>query len=142
MVVTKTMPSIHDNHLYACWIDCESRQIVLHTAFRDAEPTEYTDIIFTDVIAHRFEHALAQNILFDVVEEPLARTIEANAALFANSWRHGWPPVEYDGDLALLLHRLTAASTRAFRIEASFGMFGWVLAGDCRFVRRDARAGR
>jgi hypothetical protein len=66
----KNMISVHDNHVYGCSLDFENHRITLHTYFRDKSPHEYTDIVFFGVVAHRFEHVLSGNILFDVTEVP------------------------------------------------------------------------
>ena len=66
----RSEPSVHDNIVYAYKVDCRHRLIVLHTAYRDREPQEFTDIVFKDVIAHHFEHVLQENILFDIEEAP------------------------------------------------------------------------
>ena len=128
--------SIHDNDIYGYTVDCEGRRLVLHTAFRDRAPIEYTDIVFGDVLAHHFEHVLAGNILFDIEESDIATLVQDNKDLFADSWRYGWPPVEYNGDLNRLAYALRAISTRAFTIESSYGLSGWVLATTCDRVSR------
>jgi hypothetical protein len=128
--------SIHDNVVYAYTVDCEGRRLVLHTAFRDGEPIEYTDVVFRDVLAHHFEHVLAGNILFGIEESEIAMLVQENKDLFANSWRYGWPPVEYNGDLNGLVDALRTVSTRAFTIESSYGLSGWVLASGYERVSR------
>ncbi len=50
--VMRPETSIHDNIVYAFSVDCEGRRLVLHTAFRDREPQEFTDVNFRDVVAH------------------------------------------------------------------------------------------
>ena len=105
-------PSVHDNIVYAYTVDCEARRLVLHTVFRHREPNEFTDVVFREVVAHDFSHVLAGNILFDVGESDIATLILQNKELFAESWRYGWPPVDYNGDLNVLLKALRAASVR------------------------------
>jgi hypothetical protein len=131
-----TEPSVHDNFVYAYAVDCEARRLVLHTAFRDREPHELTDVVFRDVVAHRFEHVLPGNILFDVEEVDVAALVRENQSLLAHSWRYDWPPVKYDGDLGALVAALRASSIRAYSIGSSYGLSGWVLAGACERVTR------
>jgi hypothetical protein len=133
-------PSVHDNFVYAYSVDCEGRRLVLHTTFRDREPPEFTDIVFRDVVAHHFEHVLPGNILFDVVEADVAAVVRDNERLLAESWRYGWPPVEYRGDLNALVEALKASSVRAYTIDSSCGLSGWVLAGACERLSRDEAA--
>ncbi len=130
--------SVHDNFVYGYSVDCERRRLVLHTAYKDREPHEFTDIVFRDVVAHHFEHVLPGNILFDVEEVDLTHLVRENAALFGQSWRYAWPPFEYDGDLELLIRLMQAASVRAYAIGSSYGLSGWVLAGSSERVARSA----
>lgn len=128
--------SVHDNFIYAYTVDCKSQRIVLHAAYLDNEPHEWTDLVFRDVVAHHFEHVQSDNIIFDVEEDDLTSVVNANADLFRDSWRYCWPPVEYAGDLQVLISKLQAALVRAFVINSSFGMHGWVLAGNYERVTR------
>jgi hypothetical protein len=132
--------SVHDNHVYAYSVDCEGRQLTLHTFFRDRDPIEYTDVVFRDVFAHRFEHVLKGNILFDIQEVDLAGLVQDNAELLTVSWRYGWPPFDYDGDLAKLVSAMQAASARAFAISSSYGLSGWVVARSSERVGRGSPA--
>jgi hypothetical protein len=129
-------PSVHDNFVYAYAVECEQRRIVLHTAYRDREPHEFTDIVFSEVAAHHLEHVLPANILFDVEETDLQGLIHDNAAMFEASWRHGWPAVNYRGDLRALTAALRAASIKAYAIRSSYGLGGWVLAVSCQRIAR------
>ena len=128
--------SVHDNFLTGYTVDCEGRRITLHTVYRDREPFEYTDVLFHDVFAHRFEHGLEGNIRFDVEETNLAALVQGDAELFTKSWRYGWPPFEYNGDLEQLVRSMQAASARAFEISASYGLSGWVIARSSERVAR------
>src|SRR4051794_25026115 len=107
-------PSVHDNFVYAFSMDCEGRRLTLHTAYRDSEPHTFTDVVFRDVVAHHFEHVLPVNILFDVEEGDVTAILRENERLLSESWRYGWPPVEYGGDLDALVEALKASSVRAY----------------------------
>ncbi|HEX8524538.1 MAG TPA: hypothetical protein VF669_19945 [Tepidisphaeraceae bacterium] len=133
-------PSVHDNVVYAYTIDCEGRRLVLHTAFTEREPWEFTDVVFRDVVAHHFEHVLPGNILFDVEETDVAALVRENERLLSESWRWGWPPVPYDGDLNALVVGLNASGVRAYAVRSSYGLSGWVFAGSCQRVPRGEAA--
>lgn len=120
--------TIHDNTVYGYAVNCANRRIVLHTRFGNGRKTELVDVVFHDVLAHRFEHVLEQNILFDTDEIDLAELVQREASLLRESWKWGWPPVKYEGDLATLVSELRARSLKAFEISASLGMTGWVIA--------------
>ena len=63
--------------------------------------------------------------------------VNAESELFKESWRYCWPEVEYMGDLELLKSELSKKSIRAFSIESSYGLSGWVLAVECVRISRD-----
>ncbi len=132
--------SVHDNVVYAYSVDCNGERLTLHTAFGEREPREFTDVIFRGVVAHHFAHVLAGNILFDVTEVEVANVLRDNADLFADSWRYGWPSIEYEGDLEFLAKALKAASVRAYSISSSYGLSGWVLARVCERLARSEAA--
>jgi hypothetical protein len=60
--------SVHDNVVYAYAVLGEQRRLILHTEFRDGDAGEFTDVIFSSVIAHHFECVLSSNILFGIDE--------------------------------------------------------------------------
>jgi len=62
--------------------------------------------------------------------------VRENERLLADSWRYGWPPFEYRGNLDLLIEALKASAVRAYAIGSSYGLSGWVLAGSCERVAR------
>jgi hypothetical protein len=132
--------SVHDNFIYGYVVNCEQRRLTLHTAYRDREPHEFTDLIFREVVAHNFDHVLSSNILFDVEEDDVASIVQAQAHVFTDSWRWGWPPIEYNGNLAILTATLQDLQTHAFAISSSYGLSGWILAGSFEQVSRGEQA--
>jgi hypothetical protein len=131
------MRSIHDNNVYSYIVDCERKRITLHTSYRDSEPHEFTDIVFSDVVAHYFEHVLPGNILFAIDEVELHALLVENSELFERSWRYAWPNQDYKGDLDHLAKRLRDHSVKAFKLQSSYGLSGWVLAGNYELLARD-----
>jgi hypothetical protein len=132
--------SVHDNFIYAYALDCEGRRIVQHTHFRDGSANEYTDVIFTGVVAHHFEHVLSGNILFDVTEIPLRHLVTGSAALFAAGKAYGWPDgIEYR-DAEELIGILEGRGAHGFEISSSYGMGGWVIARAMERRKRENRA--
>jgi hypothetical protein len=134
------MISVHDNFVYGCSLDFENQRITLHTVYNEDSPHKYTDIVFRGVVAHRFEHILSGNILFDITEVLSDTIVDRDAILFAESWRYGWPPFEYDGDLNVLKSQLRAAGVLGFEVESSYGLSGWVLCTLSERLQRDDRA--
>jgi hypothetical protein len=133
-------PSVHDNFIYSYVVNCEKRELTLHTAYRDREPHEFTDLIFRELVAHCFEHVLSTNILFDVEEGDPASVVATHAEVFKESWHWGWPAIEYKGDLAVLTAALRRLQVRAYSVHSSFGLSGWILAGSCEWRSRSEPA--
>jgi hypothetical protein len=132
--------SVHDNQVYGYSVDCEGRRLIFYTVYPHPQSEEFTDVVFEGVFAHFLEYLLPGNILFDVEETDVAKLVRANARMFEDSWRYGWPPIEYRGDLDLLISELGAKSVRAYVIDSSYGLSGWVLASGCERKTRGARA--
>jgi hypothetical protein len=132
--------SIHDNIVYSYFVDCSRRQVKLHTSYNEKDACEYTDVLFSGVVAHLFENVLSGNILFGIYNVEPSDLVNANANLFKESWRYGWPleGFDYRGDLELLTQHLTQMSVRGFDISSSYGMSGWVLAERCEIIAREA----
>jgi hypothetical protein len=132
--------SIHDNFVYGYAVACEQRQIVLHTEFRDGGAEEFTDVIFSGVVAHHFQDVLTGNILFGIEESDLEQVVQAWGELFAEGKRHGWPDViEYDAP-AHLVAILRERGVKAFEISSSFGLRGFVLGTAMEQRPRDSKA--
>jgi hypothetical protein len=131
-----TMISVHDNNVYGCSLDFKHQRLTLHTCFLDRSPHEYTDVVFHGVVAHHFERHLSDNILFDIAEVSATAIVEANADWFSDSWRYGWPPIDYRGDLSLLCNELQNQSINGFEIQSSYGLDGWVLCKSCDRLSR------
>ena len=127
--------SVHDNWLYAQAVDHQRRRIVLYTVFPHVEPWEYTDVVFTGVVAHHFERQqfgddgeAPANVLFDVdeVTDPLGLLAEYEDLLMrTKGW--AWPVDEY-GSLDDLVSRLAGAGARCFAVVGTWGVHGFVFA--------------
>jgi len=129
--------SVHDNMLVSYMVDCQNLSITLHTIFQDKEPWEYTDVIFTGVVGHQFHHVLECNILFDVTEVSSQKIVTEHQTLLADSWKWGWPAVEYEGDLERLNAALVERKIKGYLVQSSFGCHGWVLAEKCERISRN-----
>jgi hypothetical protein len=130
--------SVHDNNVYAYAVECERRRIVLYTEYRDGGVEEYTDVIFTSVVAHHFECVLPGNILFDIKEVEPEEIVGHSADVFTRQKNYGWPAIEY-GDPQDLASILKQQGIRGFEIGSSYGLSGWVLATRMEVAERTAR---
>ena len=118
--------SVHDNRLLSYTVNCREREIILHTAFLDREPHEYTDVVFSGVAAYRFEGDNFSTIIFDVSEVELEDIYTRQREVFANAKNYGWP-TPYDS-AEELLRGLRAENVKGFVINSSYGLDGWVWA--------------
>jgi hypothetical protein len=119
--------SVHDNELVSYTVQCEERQIRLHTIYRDREPYEYTDVVFTDVVAYHFETDNFQTILFDIAEVAVEAVYTTYRDLFVRKKNYGWPVFDYKTEQDLL-ETLREQGIKGFVIASSYGMEGFVLA--------------
>lgn len=140
------MVSVHDNEVYAQVVDYAGCRIVLHTVYPSTDPPEFTDIVFSGVVASHVELqafrgvGVSANILFDVEEADPTELLGRYAALLAATKNYAWPVLEYDGPDDLVA-RLTAGGVKCFEVHSSCGLSGFVFATSMEFRRRPARAG-
>jgi hypothetical protein len=132
-VTIRELPSVHDNKLIAYEVMCGQRRIVLHTRFDEREPHEHIDVVFEGVEAYHFEGDNFGTILFDVGETPLVELVHEEADRFERGRNFGWPG-SWNESADSLLAYLEEQDCRAFVINASYGMGGWVLAKSYRRV--------
>ena len=123
--------SIHDNSVLSYTVDYQERRIIFRTVYTDQEPQEHTNIIFTEVIAHHFDHDSAGTILFDVEEATLEQVYSAYQQVFERDKGYGWPNINYNTQTELVA-ALKARNIKGFLISSSYGMDGLVLAREMR----------
>ena len=118
--------SIHDNHLISYCVLSNAKEIHLHTSFRHLGTPEYTDVVFTDVVAYQFEYDSFGTILFDIVEVDPASIYNGDKARFLDGAKYGWPGPWRNDEQAL--DYLSQHGVKGFELQSSCGMSGWVLA--------------
>lgn len=106
--------SIHDNSLLSYSISADKREIRPHAAFPDDERPEYTDVVFSGVVAYHSEHD--KGILFDIRDE--------YDPLFSQGRNYHWP-ADHDSKVSPL-RRMREQEIRAFVILSSDGISGWI----------------
>ena len=118
--------SIHDNLVLSYTVDCRDKKIIFRIAFYDAEPHEYTDIIFSEVVAYHFEGDNCQTILFDILQASPEEIYLSHREVFERKKNYAWP-FDYNTEQELL-KKLNDKSIKGFLISSSYGMDGFVLA--------------
>ena len=130
--------SVHDNVVLSFLVDCTKKRITLQTLYeRPDNLSEYTDIIFENVLCYHFANDTMGSILFDVTEVFLETILEDYAPLFTSGKNYGWPAFVGYKDEANLWIKLTEREMKAFSISASVGICGFVLAQSMVFSARE-----
>jgi hypothetical protein len=132
-------PSVHDNNIYAYSVLAESKEIILHTEYKETSPVEFTDVLFSGVVAHHFECSLQGNILFDIDEVDLRAVLEEYAPLMQRLKNYGWPIVEYT-DSQDLERILRERGTHAYLLSSSYGLSGFVFASNVECRKWESKA--
>jgi hypothetical protein len=132
--------NVHDNLSYAHAVFSDLRRIVIHTEYCEVQPIEYTDVVFSGVVAHHFECSLAGNILNGIAETELESLVDDYEGLFRRLKNYGWPILTDYETLASLCRQLRAVGVRAYQVDSSLGLTGFVLRSSVEYVKRDARA--
>ncbi len=116
-----------DYHLTAYTVDTDRAEIRMRAERGSPGEPRVTEIHFTGLEAYHFEHH-SGTILGWITEQALEPFLRAQAAVFAEGWRRsGWPSF-WRGTVEEALGYLKGESVRAYEIESSVGMRGWVLA--------------
>jgi hypothetical protein len=126
--------SVHDNLLLSYTVEHEPRRITFRTVYQDIEPNEYTDVLFSGVIAYHFEGDTFGTILFDITETELSRLYADYEELFRRQKNYGWPLLGY-GSPDELIDRFQREGVKAFTIHSSCGMEGFVHATEMKFCQ-------
>ena len=125
--------SVHDNRILSYCVLADRRELHIQTLYEDNEPTERTDVIFTDVVAYHFEHDDFGTIIFDIEEIDLRDLIGENKEMFEEGRRYGWPGHWNTSNEAAMIY-LVANNIKAFAVSSSCGMHGWVLAASMQMI--------
>jgi hypothetical protein len=135
--------SIHDNIIYSYLVKCDdyskpAYELVLFTEYYGPDQKiEYVDIVFSNVITHRFDTITSRNVIFDIEETQPELIYNQDEDLFLRLKNYGWP-FQYK-DLDDLLHTLNNKSIRAFRVQSSCGLEGWLWAEKMALISRMER---
>lgn len=126
------LPSLHDDFVISYEVNCETRQIKLHTkpdprdpAKRDQRPRT---IVFDGVEGYQFEHDAFGNIIFSLDAVSIEQVLADYGSGIAESYRMSGAPGPWAADLASAAQVLAAKGVKGFVLSSSYGLSGWVLA--------------
>ena len=125
--------SVHDNFLLSYSVEAGEKRITLHTAYYDREPHEFTDVLFTGVLAYHFEGDDLHTIFFDIEKTSLRHIYSDYQDLFERRKNYGWPLLEYN-TAEELMQTLTDRNIQAFAISSACGLDGFVLAQEMQIL--------
>ena len=85
--------SVHDNKLISYTVNEDKKTILLETVYADQGSKEYTNIIFSNVLAYYFEdHSLQLGtIILDIEEATTDYILDKNWEKFEARKNWGWP---------------------------------------------------
>lgn len=125
--------SVHDNTLNSYCVDAGKEEIRLCTSFAAQGLQEYSDVIFTGVVAYRFGLDNFGTIIFDVYETNLESIYTDNRELFEYGRKYCWPGTWNASDESVLDY-LIANEIKGYQISSAIGLTGWVLAESMAIV--------
>ncbi|WP_284421526.1 MULTISPECIES: hypothetical protein [unclassified Bradyrhizobium] len=120
--------SFHDGNLVAYEVDCETRRIRL--VIRPEGEAARQSVMFTGVQGYHFQHDAFGNIIFALEEVAVDTILAEHAGQIAETDRMAGRPGAWSEDPTTAAQALAAQGVRGFVLSASFGLSGWILAGD------------
>jgi hypothetical protein len=129
--------SVHDNKLISYTVNSRAKTILFETIFVDAQPNEYTNVAFSDVVAYSFEkHTLDfDTYIFDIEEVDPNQIMKDNWTRFVQEKNWGWPAKWADTQDTANAYFKTHAIL-GYEISSSSGLCGWVLAKDMQIYAK------
>ncbi len=125
-------PNVHDNFVYGLSCQFDQDVVIINTQYRDeAVPHPLTDLRFGGVVAHHFYDVGAPSVLFDVGLVTPSLLVELWSELFESRKNYSWP-ISFV-DLEDLVAQLDNLGVSGFRVMASCGMDGFVLASEFHY---------
>jgi hypothetical protein len=125
--VDKHERSVHDNVINSYEVFCNRREIVFKTEYPH-EPKEFTNVIFTGVVAYDFKHdSEFGSIIFDFEPWSPMAIYDENRQLIESGLPYGWPG-PWAADRAQAEAYFAAQGINAWYLCASLGLTGWILA--------------
>lgn len=108
--------------------------MTLHTEFTENDPPEYTDVLFTGVVAHHFENTFSGNIILGIDEYSPLDFHEAFKSELEYQGRYGLPiSVE---SASLFISEIENRSLKNFIVSSSYGMSGWIICANMEILER------
>jgi hypothetical protein len=126
------VPSLHDNFLVSYEVNCETRQIRLHTKPDPRDPAKREQrprtVVLNGVEGYQFENDAFGNIIYSLDAIPVEQLLAEFGLQIAESYRMAGAPGPWAADLPSAAQALTAKGVKGFVLSSSYGLSGWMLA--------------
>jgi hypothetical protein len=128
------LPSFHDYEVNAYLVDGKSRTIRFTLSPPDcsANRNDSSEVTFHEVEGYWLQRDFGTGIALAVEEQPVVAFLIENEAHFAHESQWGWPQF-WRGSVDLTAAWLTSLGCRVWTIATSYGLSGWVVAGNATF---------
>jgi hypothetical protein len=122
--------NVQDNQIFKYTVDFEKQELLLNTR---SKTNEFTDILFSDLIAYFFEDTITSCTILDLEEWPAEDFISYLGETYLMEHRkYDWP-FEFD-DLADFKTKLSGAGITIYNLASSHGMSGFILAKSLKYI--------
>lgn len=128
--VIHSFAGLHDNIIIRYSVDFDRQSLNLETK---NEAGKQISVNFSGVLAHNFEHVSQDNIIFGIDEITINSFFELYQDLLIKAINYGFPT--YCSSLDQLRDYLKHENIRAFVIDSSLGLCGFVLAKNIELTR-------
>ena len=128
------LPSLHEYAVDTYRVDGERRTIRFSLSAPESSSNRpgSSELVFSDVEGYLFERDLDAAIVLAAEELPLDTFLTENEDYFAHESQWGWPQF-WRGSADLTAAWLASRGCRVWRIATSYGLSGWVVAGNATF---------
>ncbi len=121
--IIKEYDGVHDNEIISYQVDLHNKTLQLFTKYQSAEKAS---ILFTEVMAHRFEDVIYCNIINRISQLSIDYFINENRELLEESRKYAFPI--YTDNIEALQSRLKEKELKIFQIDSTLGLCGFVIA--------------
>jgi len=123
------MYDAHDNLIISYEVNLDKEKIIIRTKYN----YYLIDLIFSGVLAHYFENEIYGSVIFEITKRDLNEFLKHNSDLLKAKRNYNWP-IYYD-TTEHLMEILIKEQYSYYMISASYGLRGWVLAKEYRFIQ-------
>lgn len=116
---------IHDSTIFSYTVDFDKHCLHLNTRLSEVE----TSIKFAELLAHKFDEVIDDNIVFEIFEATIEEFIESEKKYLLESIKYGFPSV-YANSIKELESFLIEKEYKVFELISSLGMTGYIIAKD------------